>query len=272
MHINRTTFFAYARKAPFGNRLTAQQVEGMEAILDVWERDYSAKPLTWLAYILATVFHETGGLMVPVREGFAKTDTAARKIVAKRKYGKVGKYGFVPYGRGRVQLTWDRNYKKMEDRFGHPFTKNPDLMLQSDIDAEVTVTGHIEGLWTGKSLGLFFSGKKEDPVGARTIVNGTDKAHLIAGYYEAFKGALQAADEAVPQPKDVKACDALPDGADLTTDKTTLGAISGVIAGGGAGFLGGIDSPWAFAAVALVVVCVILFLTGRLEIKKKAGA
>ena len=65
--MNRTTFFAYARRAPFGGRLTQSQVDGLSKILDVWMAR-GLSDVRWLAYILATTFHETAGKMQPVRE------------------------------------------------------------------------------------------------------------------------------------------------------------------------------------------------------------
>lgn len=73
MNINRTTFFAYARRAPFGGRLTTGQVEGMETILSTFFALFY-RDERWLAYILATAFHETGGTMQPIREAFGKSD------------------------------------------------------------------------------------------------------------------------------------------------------------------------------------------------------
>ncbi|WP_256364276.1 hypothetical protein [Ensifer sp. ZNC0028] len=34
--MNRTTFLAYARGAPFGGRLLQTKIDGMNAILDEW--------------------------------------------------------------------------------------------------------------------------------------------------------------------------------------------------------------------------------------------
>ncbi len=51
--------------------------------------------------------------------------------------------------------------------------------------------GMSEGLFTGKSLSAYFGPDKSDPVGARRIINGTDKAKEIAGYFARFKSALE---------------------------------------------------------------------------------
>lgn len=272
--LNRDTFFAYARKAPFGGRLTQLQVEGTTAILDAWNEHASpADNLHQLAYVLATAFHETGGTMEPVREGFAKSDAAARRILATRPYIKADvKTGNAYYGRGYVQLTWSTNYRRMGERLGLDLYRNPDLALDSKIAAKILVVGMIEGTFTGKRLGDFFVGSIVDPIAARRIINGTDKKDLIAGYYKQFLGALEAADEKTPQPADVKPEDAKPDAPALTTDKTTMGALTGLLGAGGAGILTAIDNPWALAALVVVVIGVLLFLSGRLEIRRKAGA
>lgn len=272
--LNQDTFFAYARKAPFGGRLTAAQVSGTNAIIQAWNKLAApADDLRQLAYVLATAFHETGGRMEPVREGFAKSDASARKILAKYPYAKPdSKTGHAYYGRGYVQLTWGTNYRRMGQRLGLNLYGNPDLALDPDTAASILVVGMIEGLFTGVKLSDVFNGTVEDPVKARRIINGTDKKDLIAGYYTAFLGALNAADEKTPQPTDVKEKDAKPDAPALSTDKTTLGAFTGFFGAAGAGILGAIDSPYAFGAFVIVAIGVLLFLTGRLEIRHKAGA
>lgn len=269
--LNLTTFYAYIRKAPFGGRLTQSQIEGIEQVLEQFEGT-GLRAYKYLAYILATAFHETGGKMQPVREGFAKTDAAARKIVAKRAYSVVDKEtGQVYYGRGLVQLTWSENYKKMEDVVRRPLYKNPDLALDPAISAAILVNGMINGSFTGKKLADYFNGENEDPVGARRIINGTDKAQLIAQYYKNFLDALNHAADG-GQPEDVKQEDGQPDTPSLVTDKTTMGAISAVAGSGAVGALTSINSPWAFAAFLVLALGAYLFLTGRLQIVRKAGA
>ena len=65
--INRKTFFYDVRIKLFGGRLGQRQVDGMNAILDEWEkRDLT--DLRWLAYTLATAFWETAHTMWPIEE------------------------------------------------------------------------------------------------------------------------------------------------------------------------------------------------------------
>jgi putative chitinase len=270
--LNKTTFFAYARKAPFGNRLSQQQVEGLEAILAAWDEADNDGDLRKLAYILATAFHETGATMEPVREGFAKSDAGARRAVRGRAYdGPDPKTKEVYYGRGYVQLTWAKNYLRLGEMLGLDLYKKPDLALNSDVAGRILVMGMLRGTFTGKRLVDYFNDRDHDAIGARRIVNGTDKSRLIAGYFEQFLGALEAADEATPQPRDVVASEGRADSPSLVTDRSTLGAVTGVISAGGAGMLTSIDNLYALAAVGIVILCVILFLTGRLAIRRQGG-
>jgi len=166
----------------------------------------------------------------------------------------------------------------------------PDLAMGVATSSHILITGMVDGDFTGKKLSDYFTAEKEDPEGARRIVNGTDKASLIAGYYKNFLDSLKAGREAgkkaagvaaglLPErmaPKDQPA--ATPDGPDLTKDKTAIGGVLAGLGGiGGAAavikpVLEGIASPWAFAAFALVLVAAFLVLTGRVQIKGRAGA
>lgn len=277
---DKATLFDYLRKAPFGGRLSKTQIEGIEAIIKAWDAlniDSNKK----LAYILATAFHETAATMQPVREGLAKSDSSARRILAKYRYSKpdqvskgvntLPKTGHAYYGRGYIQITWADNYQRLGTRLGIPLHKNPDLALECDIAAKILVIGMVEGLFTGRKLRGYFNEKTTDPVGARAIVNGKDKASLIASYYTQFLGALDAADKKTPLPEDIKKDADKPDSPPLTKDNTFLGGIAGVLGSGAAGALGAVNNPWALAAFAIVVVGVWLFVTGRITIRKNAG-
>ncbi len=286
--LDRTVFFANARRQPFGNRLTQQQVDGVNAILDYWESKYMGQgDGRQLAYILATAFHETGGRMEAVREGFAKTDAGARRAVAERRYGVPDPdTGHVYYGRGHVQLTWKENYQRVGDFVGVDLVNNPDLALDPVQSVRILVDGMDDGLYTpGHNLSRYFSGRVEDVLGARQIVNGRDKASLIETYYEAFLHAIKAAEAVAASPNNATPAQeraAKPDGADLKTDPTIIGGVlasAGGLAGLGAfagPLLASVNNPYAFAAFALVLAAIVaglvMVVRGRMSIKRKAGA
>lgn len=201
--MNRAAFFDQIRATLFGGRLTTAQVQGIEGIIDAFGQVGDGSVDT-LAYALATAYHETGRRMVPVREGFAETDAAARRAVWRlaeqrgpdsppARYGaSVGPYGHAYYGRGHVQLTWMGNYERSSADAGVDLVAYPDKMLDPVISARVLILGLIDGRWNGdgKGVGHYLP---HDPVQARRTVNVLDKATQIAGYYAAFKAALQAA-------------------------------------------------------------------------------
>lgn len=185
--IDREVFFDEVRDTLFGGELTQGQVDGMNATLDVWLLS-RLTDLRWLAYILATTYHEVGQRMLPVREGFKTYDKDARKTVAGREYGKEdATSGEVYYGRGNVQLTWADNYKKFE------IYDKPDVALGKHAANFIQFKGMIEGIYTGKKLSDYFNDTVEDWYNARRIVNATDKAEQIADYGRKFHAALEKA-------------------------------------------------------------------------------
>ncbi len=67
---------------------------------------------------------------------------------------------------------------------------HPDLALNPATAAQILVRGMKEGWFTGRKLSGYFTPTLADPTNARRIVNGTDKAALIAGYHAKFLHAL----------------------------------------------------------------------------------
>lgn len=195
--MNRKIFYAALRRSGsgvFGTRLSKSQVEGIEGILEGFITHGDGREKT-LAYALATTVRETGSKMVPVREGFAKTDTGARRIVRNRKYGKpAGPYGHVYYGRGRVQETWYENYLQTSQLTGIDFVKYPDKRLDPVIDAEILFSGLIDGRWNGRRKGIAHylpTNGRDDLKNARRTVNITDHWQEIGRYYRAFLKAIK---------------------------------------------------------------------------------
>jgi hypothetical protein len=180
----------------FGTSLSQSQVDGINGILDAFVTHGDGFDKT-LAYALATAYHETGAKMVPVREGFAKNDATARRIVSKRKYGQpAGPYGHVYYGRGHVQLTWLDNYRRSSNDAKYDLVAHPDMMLDPVISARVLIKGLLDGRWNGSGRGIHHYLPLEgsdDLKGARRTVNVTDKWEMIGRYYKAFLAAIRAA-------------------------------------------------------------------------------
>lgn len=186
--INRQKTYENIRKN-FGT-LNQKQVEGFEAIFDEYER------LKWnnkkyLAYILATIWHEVNKTMQPIAEyGKGK----------RRDYGKRLRYNRhlynhttnIFYGRGHTQNTWIDIYEKLTaaNIEAWDFVKNPDLLLEMQPSIWATFYSMEKGLYTGKKLSDYFQ-SLENPISARKIINGKDKAELIATYYYKFLKSIK---------------------------------------------------------------------------------
>lgn len=142
-------------------------------------------PIGWLAYGLATAWHEA--LLKPIEEwGRGKGHP----------YGQPGKHGQSQHGRGLVQLTWDRNYEWADKALGLNGTLLADfnLALAPDIATKILVKGMETGAFTGKKLADYITdrGDRASFIQARRIINGTDRAELIAGHAVKFQDALDA--------------------------------------------------------------------------------
>lgn len=195
--MERRLFFDAARRSPFGGSLTQGQVDGIDVIVDEWQR----RALTdsrWLAYMLATTFHETARTMQPIRE-FGGADyfrrmydiAGARPHVARDLGNTEPGDGVRFHGRGFVQLTGRSNYRRMSALVGRDLVAEPDLALDAAIATEILFEGMIGGLFTGHRLGQYFDGTRADWRGARRIVNGLDRADAIAGHGRAFHAAVE---------------------------------------------------------------------------------
>jgi putative chitinase len=67
----------------------------------------------------------------------------------------------------------------------------PELALEPGIAAQILFDGMKDGLFTGAGLPRFFNGERDDPVGARRIINGTDHAAEIAAIHADFLEGLR---------------------------------------------------------------------------------
>lgn len=174
-------------RAMFGKKMTQSQVDGCELIMAA-----SADMLvSHRAYLLATALHETAATMQPITERgprayFDRYEVGTR--VAERLGNSQPGDGWLFRGRGFVQITGRGNYYRVGRKIGVDLVADPDAALRPDIAARILVEGCAGGWFTGRSLSLYLPG---DYVSARRVVNGTDRADLIAGYAMKFEAALK---------------------------------------------------------------------------------
>lgn len=189
MGLNKDFFFDHIRLHLFGGRFTQGQVDGLNAILRVWETKFCAGDDRWLAYCLATVHHETDKKMQPIEEyGKGKGYKYGRKLKQSGKpYTDTDN---IFYGRGYVQLTWYENYDKAGRKLGQDFISHPEKTLNPELASQIMFLGMEEGWFTGKRLSNYFNASRTDWVNARRIINGLDKANLIAGYAKFYYSAI----------------------------------------------------------------------------------
>jgi len=166
---------------------------------------YNAKRccnLKHIAYMLATIKHETANTFNPISEYGGKKyfeamyDPVLGKNESRRKMaktnGNVKKGDGVKYkGRGFVQLTWYNNYKKMQDKFGVNLTNFPDKALEHNLAIKILIYGSEEGIFTGRKLNNYLNDKKTDYYNARRVINGTDKASTIENYAKKIEKCLK---------------------------------------------------------------------------------
>lgn len=200
--MNATAYYDAIRPALFGGKLLQGVVDTTNAIFTACDR-YKVCDARHKAYILATAYHESYNTRKnphwhPIREGFTATNAGAVAAVTSLfNRGAISKNYALPepngksyYGRGYVQITWPKNYVRLGARIGQPLYENPDLALDRKIAAEILVVGMAEGLYTGRKLSSYINEQITDFRNARRIINGMDKADLIAGYAEDFYDAL----------------------------------------------------------------------------------
>jgi len=194
MAINREIYFKELRRVGLFTSMSNAQVEGIETVLSKWEL-LRLTDLRWLAYMMGTSYHETDKTMQAIEEyGKGKN----------RPYGKKIKHSGVAYsspdkiyyGRGLVQLTWYENYELMTRLLGVDLLKYPEQALDIKVATNVMFEGMLRGAssfgdFTGKCLEMYFNEKTEDWIGARKIINGSDKAQKIADESKLFLTALK---------------------------------------------------------------------------------
>lgn len=195
--LNEEFFFQQSKISLFDGKMTSKQVDGLNVILDEWTKHHSSEDDRWLACMLGTVHHETDRTFQPINEYgsndyfFRRYDPFGQNPDVARKLGNTQRGdGAKFHGRGYVQLTGRRNYKVWSDKLNIDLIDSPELTLKPDVATKILFEGMKAGSFTGKKLANYFSKSQSDWVNARRIINGTDKAQLVAGYARRYYAAI----------------------------------------------------------------------------------
>ena len=181
------------------NRKTIDQkfvnsVNGLFQVFNEYNNEGGTNVL-YVAYMLATSYHETAYTMQPIKE------YGSYKYLSKYDTGRLAKAlgntpeadgdGVLYAGRGHVMITGLDNYKKFTKLLGIDLVKSPDLALDPVVSAKILAIGSLRGVFTTKKLSDFIrTGKRLDFIRARAVINGTDKAEAIALHAEKFLACL----------------------------------------------------------------------------------
>lgn len=215
---NRDVYFDSVRASLFSGKMTQQQVDGQNDILSTWEGIPDKYPMVaidirWLAYMLATTYHETSQKMWPIEE-YGKGSGMSYGVPDPQT-------GQTYYGRGYVQLTWRDNYRRSDIELGLSGDLSCEWHAVNALDPVIAAKVMFRGMYEGwfrhssdgepQTLPRYFSASADDAYTAREIING-DKSkvpswsngvsigNLIKGYHGKFLAALNAATDAYTPP------------------------------------------------------------------------
>lgn len=160
-----------ASAAPSGDR--AYAVQAIPVLLQAAQQ-YSVTDPGQIAYILATTQAEVDFNSRNEEDAYSQS-------------GACGNY----CGRGFVQLTHVENYERAGQALGIDLVHNPNLANRPDIAAKIAVLGMKNGWFTSRTLGTFIHGSTQDFIGARTIINDSDRSQEIAVYAQRYSRVLQ---------------------------------------------------------------------------------
>ena len=184
--------------------------DGLEQFLTFMGNDANLTDVRHVAYMMATVHHETGGTWLPIGE----------KNGANKWYGKPvtvscgGKnYTNRYYGRGYIQLTRTSDvanngglYHDIGQKLGMgcQLVAKPDLVTYPQIAYKIASQGMKDGWFRPRqTLFKYINGNKRDYYNAREIIN-NDKTHpssviglsigmLIESYAKFFEASIRVA-------------------------------------------------------------------------------
>lgn len=141
-----------------------------------------------IAYIIGTVQRESDMGRVMVEQGSRSyfNYLEGRTNIGNTSPGDGYKYR----GRGYIQLTGKLNYQRWSKKLAIDLVNQPDLAADPKYALPILIISMRDGITTGKKLSDYIRPGNVDFTSARKIVNGTDKAALIAGYARSWLSKL----------------------------------------------------------------------------------
>lgn len=200
--VDLTIFYDRSRKGKLlGPILCPEEVEGLSSILALCALRNLGVADT--AYNLATAYHETAGTMQPIKEmggnGYFTRlydVQGSRPALARANGNTTPGDGARYFGRGLAQITWKNNYLRIGKLIGVDLVSHPELALAMANATFILVDGSINGWFTGRKLSNSIPrtglATLNNFVEARKVINGKDKAVLVASYALLFQSDLVA--------------------------------------------------------------------------------
>ena len=197
---------------PLDNESKENLAQYLRLLLDYYTKSKNGEcNIPYIAYILATARLETAKYhpelrktiyFSPIPESgplpyFNKYDpilAATQKLRTRAQSMENTQQGdgYKYRGRGYVQPTWKKLYRRAGEALGIDLINDPDKALEPEIAAAVAAYGMDVGLFTGKKLSDYIDDQHQDYFNARRIINGLDCAQEIAGFAVRFKEILEA--------------------------------------------------------------------------------
>lgn len=191
MRIDKGKFFAEYRRS-LGRIRKQETVDTINALLNRAMDEQT--PVPHLAYMFATALHEARDRnyiydFYPLTERGSYSYITRLYWLNKRVRGWLGNdteaEAWKYRGRGLVQLTGETNYES----FG--IQDDPERALDPDFAVHIMFEGMNRGIFTGRKLSDYLNKNEKDYYNARRIINGLDKASLIASYAEIFERVIR---------------------------------------------------------------------------------
>lgn len=203
MRFDRDKFFAAYReffadyRLARPRRISQSQVDGLNTLLSSIESDPNLSDIRHAAYMLATVKHECADTWQPIIERGARSyfdKYEAGTAIGKRLGNKLVGDGYLYRGRGYVQITGRDNYSRLSKAVGSAAELEhfPDYVLIPEIAYQIMSVGMRKGLFTGKKLSNYINSIECDYINSRRVINGVDRASLIASYAQSIEKVLRA--------------------------------------------------------------------------------